>query len=52
MRHHGVPDDDPDLAEVAALLRAGQHTPPIRKYREATGAGLLEAEQAADRLQR
>jgi ribosomal protein L7/L12 len=51
MRHHGVPDDDPDLAEVAALVRAGQHIPAIRKYREATGAGLLEAKQAVDRLQ-
>ncbi|CAL9342988.1 hypothetical protein [Streptomyces sp. NPDC057838] len=50
MEHHGVPDDDPVLAEVAALVRAGQEVPAIRKYREATGAGLLEAKQAVDRL--
>lgn len=50
MEHHGVPDDDPALAEVAALVRAGQHVPAIKKYREATGAGLLEAKQAVDRL--
>ncbi|MDK1348123.1 hypothetical protein QNO09_33565 [Streptomyces sp. 378] len=50
MNHHGVPDDDPALAEVAALVRAGQHIPAIKKYREATGAGLVEAKQAVDGL--
>jgi ribosomal protein L7/L12 len=50
LAHHGVPDDDPVMAEVADLVRAGHHVPAIRKYREATGAGLLEAKQAVDRL--
>ncbi|MDT0386278.1 hypothetical protein [Streptomyces sp. DSM 41921] len=50
LEHHGVPDDDPALAEVAALVRAGQDIPAIKKYREVTGAGLLEAKQAVDRL--
>ncbi|MGV9560698.1 hypothetical protein [Streptomyces sp. NPDC003401] len=52
MQHQGIQDDDPVLAEVAALVHAGQHIPAIKKYREATGAGLLEAKQAVDRLQR
>ncbi|MFJ5999036.1 hypothetical protein [Streptomyces sp. NPDC092370] len=50
LHHHGVEDDDPALAEVAALARAGRHVPAIKKYREATGAGLLEAKQAVDGL--
>ncbi|MDQ1034693.1 ribosomal protein L7/L12 [Streptomyces sp. V3I8] len=50
LRHGGIEDDDPALAEVAALVRAGQDIPAIKKYREATGAGLLEAKEAVDRL--
>ncbi|MFF8322856.1 hypothetical protein ACF06V_37580 [Streptomyces bobili] len=51
MKHQGIQDDDPVLAEVAALMHAGQHISAIKKYRDATGAGLLEAKQAVDRLQ-
>jgi ribosomal protein L7/L12 len=51
LRHEGIQDDDPVLAEVAALARAGQNVTAIKKYREATGAGLLEAKEAVERLQ-
>ncbi|MFF9688466.1 hypothetical protein [Streptomyces sp. NPDC014623] len=50
LRHSGIQDDDPVVAEVAALVRAGREIPAIKKYREATGAGLLEAKEAVDRL--
>ncbi|WP_413758071.1 hypothetical protein [Streptomyces sp. MMBL 11-3] len=50
LRHGGIEDDDPALAEVAALARRGQDVAAVKKYREATGAGLLEAKQAVDRV--
>ncbi|MFJ9037200.1 hypothetical protein ACIRF8_11505 [Streptomyces sp. NPDC102406] len=37
-------------AEVTALARAGEEISAIKKYREVTGAGLLEAKEVVDRL--
>jgi ribosomal protein L7/L12 len=45
-----VPDHELVPAEVAALARAGEDISAIKKYREATGAGLLEAKEVVDRL--
>ncbi|MEU8649603.1 hypothetical protein [Streptomyces sp. NPDC048737] len=39
-------------AEVVALARAGKDVAAIRKYREITGAGLREAKEAVDRMNR
>ncbi|MFE6287433.1 hypothetical protein [Streptomyces sp. NPDC057877] len=50
LEHLQIRNDDPQLAEVAALARDGQDVAAIRKYREITGAGLLEAKQAVDRM--
>jgi len=40
----------PRQDEVAALARAGKKIEAIKVYREATGAGLLEAKEAVERL--
>ncbi|WP_217145767.1 hypothetical protein [Streptomyces sp. AC627_RSS907] len=45
-----VPDHELVPAEVAALARAGEDISAMKKYREATGAGLLEAKEVVDRL--
>ncbi|MFH9863036.1 hypothetical protein [Streptomyces sp. NPDC017202] len=50
--HWGLEAGDAALAEVVALARAGNDVAAIRKYREVTGAGLLEAKQAVDRMSR
>ncbi|MFH8487256.1 hypothetical protein [Streptomyces longisporoflavus] len=50
LEHLQVRDDDPQLAQVTALAREGQDIAAIKKYREITGAGLLEAKQAVDRM--
>ncbi|MFH9610907.1 hypothetical protein [Streptomyces sp. NPDC017448] len=52
LEHWQVRDDDPRLAEVTALMRQGQDIAAIRKYRTITGADLLEAKQAVDRMNR
>lgn len=41
---------DPSLTEVAALVRAGKRVQATILYREITGAGLKEAQQALDRF--
>ena len=43
-------DFDPDLTEVAALVRQNRKIEAIKLYRELTGAGLKEAKEAVDRL--
>ncbi|MEU7467532.1 hypothetical protein AB0A94_03025 [Streptomyces sp. NPDC044984] len=48
----GVPDHELVPAEVAALARAGEDISAMKKYREATGAGLLEAKEMVDRLKK
>ncbi|MER6971668.1 ribosomal protein L7/L12 [Nocardioides sp. NPDC000445] len=40
----------PRQDEVVALVRAGKKIEAIKVYREATGAGLLEAKVAVERL--
>ncbi|MFF8973826.1 hypothetical protein [Streptomyces sp. NPDC014995] len=50
LEHLQIRNDDPQLADVAALARDGQDVAAIKKYREITGAGLLEAKQAVDRM--
>ncbi|GAB2735054.1 hypothetical protein [Streptomyces bullii] len=48
--HLGLREHEPWREEVAALVRDGRRTRAIKAYREATGAGLLEAKEAVDRL--
>jgi hypothetical protein len=46
----GVVVTEPELAEVAALLRQGKKIQAIKVYRERTGADLREARDAVERL--
>ena len=46
--HLGI--EAPGQAEVVRHLRDGQTVEAVRAYREQTGAGLLEAKQAVDRM--
>ncbi|WP_369272268.1 ribosomal protein L7/L12 [Streptomyces sp. R11] len=48
--HLGLRDDDPRMAKVAALLRDDKKIQAIKEYREITGAGLVEAKEAVERL--
>ncbi|GAA2404176.1 hypothetical protein GCM10010378_54010 [Streptomyces viridochromogenes] len=48
--HLGLREEDPRLAEVAALLRADKKIQAIKVYREVTGAGLAEAKNAVERM--
>lgn len=48
--HLGLHDEVPGLDEVRTLVRQGKQVQAIKRYREHTGAGLLEAKQAVDRL--
>ncbi|MFF4347316.1 ribosomal protein L7/L12 [Streptomyces sp. NPDC001530] len=48
--HLGLHQDDPQLPQVAALLRDGKKIQAIKAYREATGADLKEAKEAVDRM--
>ena len=45
-----VPQLDPWLGEVMALLERGNKIGAIKKYRELTGVDLREAKDAIDRL--
>jgi ribosomal protein L7/L12 len=46
----GVEVPDPHLEQVKALVGQGRTVQAVKAYREATGAGLLEAKEAVDRL--
>ncbi len=46
----GVSTDEPELAEVSALLRQGKKIQAIKAYRDRTGADLKEARDAVERL--
>ncbi|WP_103340711.1 hypothetical protein [Amycolatopsis sp. CA-126428] len=46
----GVSTEEPELAEVSALLRQGKKIQAIKAYRERTGADLKEARDAVERL--
>jgi ribosomal protein L7/L12 len=55
LKNAGAASEDPlaDLpAPVLEALRAGNKIEAIRCYREATGAGLKEAKEAVEELQR
>ncbi|WP_275001837.1 ribosomal protein L7/L12 [Promicromonospora iranensis] len=50
MAQMGVVVPEPDgISEVDALIRAGNKIEAIKRYRELTGDGLLEAKEAVDR---
>jgi ribosomal protein L7/L12 len=46
----GVSTEEPELAEVTALLRQGKKIQAIKAYRDRTGADLKEARDAVERL--
>jgi hypothetical protein len=48
MAHLGIPA--PEESEVRGHLENGRTAEAVRAYREQTGAGLLEAKQAVDRI--
>ncbi|MGM1080099.1 hypothetical protein ACS0VI_28235 [Streptomyces sp. H28] len=50
LEHLGLHEELPEREEITALVREGKTVRAIKVYREATGADLLEAEQAVDRL--
>lgn len=51
LTHAGLEEPPaPRQDEVVALARAGKKIEAIKVYREATGAGLLEAKEAVERL--
>ncbi|GHG06604.1 hypothetical protein ACIQUO_15440 [Streptomyces albogriseolus] len=50
MRHLGLEEEVPRRDEILALVRDGKQVQAVKLYREATGAGLLEAKQAVDAM--
>ncbi|MEU2368762.1 hypothetical protein [Streptomyces pseudogriseolus] len=50
MRHLGLEEEVPRRDEILALVRDGKQVQAIKLYREATGAGLVEAKQAVDAM--
>jgi len=50
MDHLGIADASPERPEVVRHLENGQPIEAIRAYRRLTGATLLEAKQAVDRI--
>ncbi|WP_431990424.1 hypothetical protein [Streptomyces albogriseolus] len=50
MRHVGLEEEVPRRDEILALVRDGKQVQAVKLYREATGAGLLEAKQAVDAM--
>ncbi|MFC8388105.1 MULTISPECIES: hypothetical protein [unclassified Streptomyces] len=50
MRHLGLHEEIPGRDEILALVREGKKIQAIKLYRETTGADLVEAKQAVDRL--
>lgn len=51
LKHAGLEEPPlPRQDEVVALVRAGRKIEAIKVYREATGAGLVEAKNAVERL--
>jgi ribosomal protein L7/L12 len=49
-RRRKIEHDRPDLGAVEALLAQGRTVAAVKAYREATGAGLVEAKTAVDRM--
>ncbi|WP_030544178.1 hypothetical protein [Streptomyces albus] len=50
MEQLGIPEADPGLDRVRALVRDGKRVEAVRAYRRHTGAGLKEAVDEVDRL--
>lgn len=50
MRHLGLEEEVSRRDEILALVRDGKQVQAVKLYREATGAGLLEAKQAVDAM--
>ncbi|AZM61142.1 MULTISPECIES: hypothetical protein [unclassified Streptomyces] len=50
MGHLGLQEEIPGLDEVRGLVREGKQIQAVKLYRENTGADLVEAKQAVDRL--
>ncbi|MGW4023766.1 hypothetical protein [Streptomyces sp. NPDC005009] len=50
MRHLGLHEEIPGRDEILALVREGKKIQAIKLYRENTGADLVEAKRAVDRL--
>ncbi|MFH9178169.1 hypothetical protein [Streptomyces albogriseolus] len=50
MGHLGLEEEVPRRDEILALVRDGKQVQAVKLYREATGAGLLEAKQAVDAM--
>jgi ribosomal protein L7/L12 len=52
--HVGLPPEPvpAGMDEVLALLADGRKIPAIKRYREVTGAGLREAKDAVDEIER
>ncbi|MFD8423156.1 ribosomal protein L7/L12 [Streptomyces sp. NPDC059466] len=48
--HLGVRETEPELEQVAALVRDGRKIEAIKAYRQFTGAGLKEAKDAVERM--
>jgi ribosomal protein L7/L12 len=49
--HLKIAPSDMIPAEVTGLLQAGRKIEAIKRYREATGAGLAEAKTAVERIE-
>jgi ribosomal protein L7/L12 len=52
MDHLGIADAAPERSDVVRHLEDGQPVEAVRAYRRQTGASLLEAKQAVDRIAR
>ncbi|MCX2922113.1 hypothetical protein [Streptomyces sp. NEAU-W12] len=50
LEHLDLREEVPGEEGIAALAREGKTVQAVKAYREATGAGLLEAKQAVDRM--
>ncbi|GAA2539853.1 MULTISPECIES: hypothetical protein [Streptomyces] len=50
LEHLGLREEVPRADEITALVREGKKVQAVKVYREATGADLIEAKQAVDRL--
>ena len=48
--HLGIQVREPEFPEVVRLIAADQRIAAVKAYRDATGASLLEAKNAVDRL--
>ncbi|MGW7514687.1 ribosomal protein L7/L12 [Streptomyces sp. NPDC054796] len=50
LSHLGIDDSDPRLQEVRELALSGKKIKAIKRYREVTGADLVEAKEAVERI--